>query len=117
MFNKFISTTVLALLTFGANAGIIDTSPQARVQSTQLIEAPIILQARAPNGALIQLHDQEGPCVKGAKLATWVSPDMKEKIQGCWKTDGEVLTIGWFDGEPSAIPMKAFLASQVKPNS
>ena len=103
MFNKFISTTVLALLTFGANAGIID--------------APILLQARAPNGALIQLHDQEGPCVKGAKLATWVSPDMKEKIQGCWKTDGEVLTIGWFDGEPSAIPMKAFLASQVKNNS
>ncbi len=101
--NKFISFLIGGLLTTSVFAGIID--------------APIVIQARAPNGALIQLHDVEGPCVNGAKLATWVSPNQKERIQGCWKASEDVLSISWFDAEPSQIPMRAFLANQLKPNS
>ena len=68
---------------------------------------PVVEEARHPSGAIIQLHNEKGPCVDQAKLATFFYPD-KKKVQGCWKTDGAVVMVAWFDGDGGAIPVKFF---------
>ncbi len=65
------------------------------------------LEARHPGGAVIQLHNETGPCVDNAKLATFIYPN-KKKVQGCWKTDGVVVNVAWFDADGGAIPVKFF---------
>ena len=68
---------------------------------------PVVVEARHPSSAIIQLHNEKGPCVDQAKLATFFYPD-KKKVQGCWKTDGAVVMVAWFDGDGGAIPVKFF---------
>jgi len=68
---------------------------------------PVVVEARHPSGAIIQLHNESGPCVDKAKLATFIYPD-KKKVQGCWKTDGSVVSVAWFDADGGAIPVKFF---------
>lgn len=76
----------------------------------QLITAPVLMVATPPNGAIIQLHDIAGPCVGPAKLATWVAPGGKEKLNGCFKVDADsgVVSIAWFDGDGSSVSVRAF---------
>lgn len=68
---------------------------------------PVVVEARHPSGAIIQLHNETGPCVDNAKLATFIYPN-KKKVQGCWKTDGVVVSVAWFDADGGAIPAKFF---------
>lgn len=67
----------------------------------------VVVEARHPSGAVIQLHNETGPCVGNAKLATFIYPN-KKKVQGCWKTDGVVVSVAWFDADGGAIPAKFF---------
>ena len=73
------------------------------------IDAPVVVQAKAPNGSTVQLHDVQGPCVAGAKLATWVSPGGETKVQGCFKvSDTGIVQVAWFDTDTSALPARVF---------
>lgn len=72
------------------------------------------LVARAPNGATIQLHNEVGQCVQGAKRATYISPDKTITVPGCWKISdsGPVISVAWWDGDGSAIPAQVFKPQQ-----
>lgn len=76
----------------------------------ELIASPVLVQARHPGGALIQLHGPGGPCVSGANLATYTAPNGVDKVQGCYKVSHDAGTVGiaWFDGDGSTIPLKVF---------
>lgn len=82
--------------------------------AADLIVAPVVVQARHPGGAVIQLHEVVGPCVSGARLATFTSPDGKYKVNGCFKPnqDGGTVGIAWFDGDGSTIPLRVFKAPE-----
>jgi hypothetical protein len=68
------------------------------------------LEARHPGGAVIQLHNEKGPCVNGAKLATYISPDKTQTVPGCWKVSDSapVISVAWLDGDSTAVPAQAF---------
>ena len=78
--------------------------------SAEFIVAPVAAQARHPGGAVIQLHAIEGPCVAGAKLATFIAPNGVDKLNGCYKIGPDATTVGiaWFDGDGSTIPARVF---------
>ena len=66
--------------------------------------------AVAPNGAVITLTQEVGPCVNGAKVANYLAPNKKDTLNGCWKVSDSapVISIAWFDGDGSAIPAQVF---------
>ena len=70
--------------------------------------AQTTVQAQAPNGAIITLTQEKGPCIKDARKATWLSPDKKETIIGCWTANETVVGIVWMDGDSSNIPKAVF---------
>lgn len=37
-------------------------------------DLPVLLEARHPGGAVLQLHEAFGPCVDGARTATYIAP-------------------------------------------
>lgn len=71
---------------------------------------PTTLQATAPNGAIVILTQDVGPCQDGAKVAKYIAPNKVDKLTGCWKISDQapVVSIGWFDGDGSAIPAQVF---------
>jgi hypothetical protein len=71
---------------------------------------PNTLGAIAPNGAVITLTQEVGPCKNGAKVATYLAPNKKDTVNGCWKIseNAPVVSIAWFDGDGSAIPVQVF---------
>lgn len=78
----------------------------------ELIVAPVLVQARHPGGAVIQLHAVDGPCSAGAKLATFIAPNGIDKVNGCYKANPDSGTVGiaWFDSDGSTIPLRVFKA-------
>lgn len=97
MLTRFLSL-IMALLCAGA---------------AQAGDLPAVYEGRFPNGAAILLNAAAGPCVNGARQATWVSADATERILGCFKIspDGDVVGIAWMDGEGSAIALTYFKKS------
>lgn len=76
------------------------------------IDAPVVVHAKAPNGSTVLLHDVSGPCVAGAKLATWVSPNGESKVQGCFKiSESGIVQVTWFDTDTSSLPARVFRRS------
>ena len=67
-----------------------------------------IVVAVSNTGAEVRLSKETGPCVQGAQLAEWVSPDAQLRIPGCWRLAGEVVEIGFLDGDSLKIPTAAF---------
>ena len=67
-----------------------------------------IVVAASSTGAEVRLSQETGPCVQGARLAEWVSPDAQTRIPGCWRLAGEVVEIGFLDGDSLRIPVGAF---------
>lgn len=69
----------------------------------------VVVQTRAPNGNVIQLHNTVGPCADDAKLATHVRADGK-KIQGCYTIDAEagMVRFAWFNSMIGVIPVSMF---------
>jgi len=47
-------------------------------------QAAPILVATESTGSTITLHDEDGPCLDGAKLAVWRSADAKRSVPGCY---------------------------------
>ena len=67
------------------------------------VQAKVALEAPMGGGAVVLLHDEAGPCVGGALLAEYVSPD-GSKVPGCWvKRPGHVAIV-FFDGDVGAVP-------------
>lgn len=67
-----------------------------------------IFVLNAPNGAIVYLHDAKEDCAQGLK-ATWVSPNRKEIILGCYTVDADALVhVDWSDGDQNIIPLRAF---------
>lgn len=90
-----IAPVILALVCIGAQADII--------------EAPVVVQARHPSGITIQLHEITGPCMSGARLATFVPASGKDRVQGCFKiSENGVVNVVWFDTDMTSVPAKAF---------
>ena len=73
-------------------------------------DLPAVYDAKFPNGAMILLHDTAGPCVDGARQATWVSPDAKERVPGCFKADmsSNMVKLAWLDGDSHTIHLNYF---------
>jgi len=80
------------------------------VVATTSFAQPTTLQATAPNGAIVILTQDVGPCQSGAKVAKYIAPNKVDKLTGCWKISDQapVVSIGWFDGDGSAIPAQVF---------
>ena len=55
------------------------------VVATTSFAQPTTLQATAPNGALVILTQDVGPCQDGAKVAKYIAPNKVDKLTGCWK--------------------------------
>lgn len=84
------------------------------VVATTSFAQPTTLQATAPNGAIVILTQDVGPCQDGAKVAKYIAPNKVDKLDGCWKISDSapVVSIGWFDGDGSAIPAQVFKPTQ-----
>jgi hypothetical protein len=67
----------------------------------------VLLVATDKSGASIMLTDEPGPCVDGAKLSYWVSPDATHRIPGCYKIYPQGVAVSWFDGDRGDIPLAA----------
>jgi hypothetical protein len=61
--------------------------------------------ATASTGATVTLHRDAGPCVNGALLAVWSSPDARETVPGCWVIRGATVSVSWLDGDRGNIPV------------
>lgn len=84
------------------------------VVATTSFAQPTTSQATAPNGAIVILTQDVGPCQSGAKVAKYIAPNKVDKLTGCWKISDQapVVSIGWFDGDGSAIPAQVFKPTQ-----
>jgi hypothetical protein len=67
-----------------------------------------IVVAVSSTGAEVRLSQETGPCVQGAHLAEWVSPDAQQRVPGCWRLAGEIVEIGFLDGDSLRVPAAAF---------
>ena len=67
-------------------------------------------QVELSDGTAVLLHETTGPCVSGARLATWVSGDKKDRVQGCYTVSASAkkVAVAWFDSEISSIPIEQF---------
>jgi len=70
-------------------------------------EVDYVRVARAPNGAVIELFPQSGPCMAGAKIALHTAAD-GTKTPGCYAETDAVVSVVWFDTDTSAIPKSVF---------
>lgn len=64
-----------------------------------------IATATSSDGASITLMEEAGPCVGGARLAVYVSPDAKSRVPGCWKLAGGMVVVAFLDGDMAQIPV------------
>lgn len=76
------------------------------VLAASSVAQPNTLSARAPNGALITLTQETGPCQAPAKLVHWKLKS--DAVDGCWKLEGELVKVSWLDGDSSVIPVQVF---------
>ena len=56
----------------------------------------------------LELHDDPGPCLAGARLAVWT--DGKARVPGCWRPvpgAGQV-AVAWLDGDASVVDVRVF---------
>lgn len=60
------------------------------------------------NGALLTLHDERGPCVQGAKLAVWRSPDRTVTIPACYRKHAGKVLIAFLDADFRILPEAEF---------
>lgn len=76
------------------------------VLAASSVAQPNTLSATAPNGALVTLTQETGPCQAPAKLVHWKLKS--EAVDGCWKLEGELVKVSWLDGDSSVIPVQVF---------
>jgi len=76
------------------------------VLAASSVAQPNTLSATAPNGALVTLTQETGPCQAPAKLVHWKLKS--DAVDGCWKLEGELVKVAWLDGDSSVIPVQVF---------
>lgn len=78
--------------------------------TAQAADLPAVYEGKFPNGATILLHEAAGPCVDGARQATWISADATERVPGCFEADlvEKVVKLAWLDGDSHMIPLNYF---------
>jgi len=69
-----------------------------------------VLIASGKTGERVELFADAGPCQFGARAAAWVSAT--QRIDGCWRVDGDLVAVAFFDGDALRIPKTAFSAPQ-----
>jgi hypothetical protein len=67
--------------------------------------AGVILVATSPSGESIMLTDETGPCLDGARLAWWVSPDASKRVPGCYRAFPQGVAVSFLDGDRADVPM------------
>ena len=85
-----LSCTVALMLSMGEDA--------AAAVIAVAVEGPVRLE----------LHDEPGPCLAGARLAVWT--DGKVRVPGCWRPvpgAGQV-AVAWLDGDASVVDVRVF---------
>jgi hypothetical protein len=85
-----LSCTVALMLSMGEDA--------AAAVIAVAIEGPVRLE----------LHDEPGPCLAGARLAVWT--DGKARVPGCWRVDTAAgrVSVAWLDGDASVVDVRVF---------
>lgn len=68
----------------------------------------LIAEGRADNGSVIRLYNSKGVCEKEALEATFHPADGGPEEKGCWKAEGGVIKIVWFDVFTNAFPLNHF---------
>lgn len=68
-------------------------------------EAKVVGVVPMQGGAELLLHDDAGPCVRGARRAEYVKQG-EPVIPGCWIVAGPVLQVAFFDGDASDVPLQ-----------
>lgn len=79
----------------------------ALVAPVAALPAPIEV-ASAPNGMTLTLHDDIGPCVNGARVVVWQSADRSRTVPGCYLIVGDMVSIGFLDGDAAQLPRGIF---------
>lgn len=67
-----------------------------------------VAEAHSAEYGTIRLHDQPGPCVRGALLAEWISADGKTMIPGCYVAGSGMVHIAFFDGDAVRVQLQSF---------
>ena len=67
-----------------------------------------ILAVATEGPVRVELHEEPGPCIAGARLAVWT--DGKTKIPGCWRANPAAgrIAIAWLDGDGSDLDVRLF---------
>lgn len=61
-----------------------------------------------PNGAVVNLPREAGPCVGNGHRAEYVDPIKHESVTGCWTVQPNgVVTVAFLDGDFMAVPLRA----------
>lgn len=72
-------------------------------------DAAAAVLAVATEGAVrLELHDDPGPCLAGARLAVW--SDGKARVPGCWRPvpGANQVAVAWLDGDSSLVDARVF---------
>ena len=69
-----------------------------------------VLVAHSQSGERVELFTDSGPCQFGARAAAWVSAT--QRIDGCWRVEGDLVAVAFFDGDSLRLPQAAFRKPQ-----
>lgn len=72
-----------------------------------MIAALATVMIAVASGATVELHQQTGVCVGGARMAVYV-PHNGPRVPGCWVLRGAVVHIAFLDGDSGSAPVDAF---------
>lgn len=89
-------------------------SPWRSVIAGACLVLPLVGQAGVvgsveQEGLVVEIHDTQDWCPKGARSALWVQPQMK--VRGCYIEHEEVLYIVWEDGDRHTVKRSLFRRS------
>lgn len=70
--------------------------------------AAAVLAVAIDGTVRLELHDDPGPCLAGARLAIW--SDGKARVPGCWRPvpGANQVAVAWLDGDSSLVDMRVF---------
>lgn len=75
--------------------------------ATSVASAAPLAVVTGPDGSSVTLYDDAGPCINGAKLAVWVSPDAQKRVPGCYVAGNGAVFVSFLDGDRADIPVQA----------
>ena len=74
---------------------------------TAYVHAQLVARAANADGKFIELHDE--PCEVSFSMPLAITTNYNgRRIRGCWRVDGDVVTVRWNDGDVIQYPYDAF---------